>query len=222
MAYIRMDEARAVGRAAVPLQKSARTILAEQARAFDAALTYDIFLSHSFEDAEVIYGVKRMIEALRLSVYVDWIEDRALDRGKVTVKTAAVLRERMKACSSLVYAHSANSSSSVWMPWELGYFDGIKPGQVWILPLVSDDDSEFKGQEYLALYPPVEKLSNLARPHDAGVRSRRRRPSPGSAGECRQGQRRLLRSEVLMARRVIVPINLLPNTGRMCNRRRAS
>jgi hypothetical protein len=80
----------------------------------------------------------------------------------VTVKTAAVLRERMKACSSLVYAHSANSPSSVWMPWELGYFDGIKPGQVWILPLVSDDDSEFKGQEYLALYPPVEKVSNLA------------------------------------------------------------
>ena len=162
MAYIRMDEARAAGRAAVPLQKSARRMLAEQARAFDAAQSYDIFLSHSFDDAEVIYGVKRMIEALYLSVYVDWIDDPTLDRGKVTVQTAAVLRERMKACSSLVYAHSANSSSSVWMPWELGYFDGVKPQQVWILPLVANDDSEFKGQEYLGLYPPVEKLSSLA------------------------------------------------------------
>jgi hypothetical protein len=103
-----------------------------------------------------------MIEALHLSVYVDWIDDPALDRSKVTVETAAVLRERMKACSSLVYARSGNSSSSVWMPWELGYFDGIKPHQVWILPLVANDDSEFKGQEYLGLYPPVEKLSNLA------------------------------------------------------------
>jgi hypothetical protein len=162
MAYIRMDEARAVGRAAVPLQKSARSMLAEQARAFDAAQSYDIFLSHSFDDAEVIYGVKRMIEALYLSVYVDWIDDPTLDRSNVTVRTAAVLRERMKACSSLVYAHSANSSSSVWMPWELGYFDGIKPQQVWILPLVANDDSECKGQEYLGLYPPVEKLSSLA------------------------------------------------------------
>ena len=35
MAYIRMDEAREMGRAAVPLQKSARVILSEQARAFD-------------------------------------------------------------------------------------------------------------------------------------------------------------------------------------------
>lgn len=161
MAYIRMDEARAVGRAAVPLQKSARGMLSEQARAFDAALSYDIFLSHSFDDADAIYGVKRMIEALNLRVYVDWIDDPTLDRGKVTVKTAAVLRERMKACSSLVYAHSPNSSNSVWMPWELGYFDGIKPQQVWVLPLVTSDDSEFKGQEYLGLYPPVEKLSSL-------------------------------------------------------------
>ena len=161
MAYIRMDEARAVGRAAVPFQKSARAILSEQARAFDAALSYDIFLSHSFDDADAIYGVKRMIEALNLSVYVDWIDDPTLDRGKVTVKTAAVLRERMKACSSLVFAHSPNSSNSMWMPWELGYFDGIKPQQVWVLPLVTNDDSEFKGQEYLGLYPPVEKLSSL-------------------------------------------------------------
>jgi hypothetical protein len=86
----------------VPLQKSAGRILAEQARAFDAAAHYDIFLSHSFKDAEIILGVKKVIEDLGLTVYVDWIEDADLDRSKVTVKTAAVLRERMKSCSSLV------------------------------------------------------------------------------------------------------------------------
>jgi hypothetical protein len=162
VAYIKISEARAAGRAALPVQKSAGRVLTEQAQAFDAAEHYDIFLSHSFDDAEIIYGVKRMIEALNLTVYVDWIEDVKLDRNKVTVKTAAVLRERMKVCSSLVYAHSANSPHSVWMPWELGYFDGFRPHQVWILPLVSDYDNEFKDQEYLGLYPSVEKLSSLA------------------------------------------------------------
>ena len=162
MAYIRISEARAAAQAALPVQKRAGQVLSEQARAFDAALSYDIFLSHSSEDAEIIYGVKRMIEALGLTVYVDWVEDPQLDRSKVTAKTAATLRARMKACSSLVYAHSANSSSSSWMPWELGYFDGFRPHQVWILPLVSTYDSEFKEQEYLGLYPPVEKLSSLA------------------------------------------------------------
>ncbi len=48
------------------------------------------------------------------------------------------------------------------MPWELGYFDGFKPSYVWILPLVSAYDSEFNGQEYLGLYPPLEKLTDLA------------------------------------------------------------
>lgn len=48
------------------------------------------------------------------------------------------------------------------MPWELDYFDGFRPNQVWILPLVAYYDSEFKEQEYLGLYPPVEKLSSLA------------------------------------------------------------
>jgi hypothetical protein len=162
VAYIKISEARAAARAALPLQKRAGQILSEQARAFDAAERYDIFLSHSVDDAEIIYGVKKMIQALNLTVYVDWIEDAQMDRTKVTAKTAAVLRKRMKTCSSLVYAHSANSPSSAWMPWELGYFDGFRPRHVWILPLVSDYDSEFKDQEYLGLYPPVEKLSNLA------------------------------------------------------------
>src|SRR6266498_5013027 len=159
MAYLRISEARAAARAAlIPLQKSADQVLTEEARTAPAAKTYDIFLSHSYEDAELIYGVKKLIEDLGLTVYVDWIEDAKLDRSKVSTATAAVLRARMRCSSSLIYAHSANSPKSKWMPWELGYFDGFKPSQVWILPLVATSDSEFENQEYLGLYPPVEKL----------------------------------------------------------------
>ena len=118
-----------------------------------------MFLSHSYDDAEVILGVKKIIEALGLSVYVDWIDDAKLDRSKVTKETAGVLRLRMRACSSLVYAHSPNTADSKWMPWELGYFDGFKETSVWILPLVKDYDAEF--QEYLGLYPTVDKISGL-------------------------------------------------------------
>jgi hypothetical protein len=169
VAYLRISEARAAGRTAwVPLRKSADQLLTEEARTFSTAKSYDIFLSHSYDDGELILGVKKMIEALGANVYVDWIEDAKLDRSKVTVKTAALLRERMKTCSSLVYAHSANSPHSVWMPWELGYFDGLKPDHVWILPLVADTDSEYKKQEYLGLYPSVEKLTSLYGRQDLG------------------------------------------------------
>ena len=45
------------------------------------------------------------------------------------------------------------------MPWELGYFDGFRPDSISILPLVENYDSEWAGQEYLGLYPVIEKLN---------------------------------------------------------------
>jgi hypothetical protein len=169
MAYLRISEARAAGQAArIRVQKSADQILTENARAFDADAKYNVFLSHSYDDAEVILGVKKIMESFGLKVYVDWIDDSSLDRSKVTAKTAAVLRLRMQASSSLVYAHSPNASESVWMPWELGYFDSLRPHYVWILPLVEKYDFEFTGHEYLGLYPKVEKIEDLAGRLDLG------------------------------------------------------
>lgn len=163
MAYLRIAEARAAGQAARSyVSKSASQVLAEDARTFSPTQSYDVFLSHAYQDGEVILGVKKIIEGLGLTVYVDWIDDAGLDRGKVTSRTAQLLRERMRASLCLVYVHSSNSAQSVWMPWELGYFDGFQPSHVWILPLVSSYDSEFNGQEYLGLYPPLEKLTDLA------------------------------------------------------------
>jgi hypothetical protein len=163
MAYLRISEARAAGQGArLYISKSASQMLTEDARRFSSLNRYDVFLSHAFKDGDIVLGVKSLIEAEGLTVYVDWIEDTTLDRTKVTRSTAKVLRERMRTCSSLVYVHTPNASESAWMPWELGYFDAFKPGFVWIMPLVELSDSEFKGQEYLGLYPPIENVSSLA------------------------------------------------------------
>lgn len=35
--------------------------------------TFDVFLSHSLHDAPLILGLKRVLEADGLSIYVDWI-----------------------------------------------------------------------------------------------------------------------------------------------------
>lgn len=136
-------------------ENKARTILGEslnEQRTFSAAnKTYDIFLSHSSSDATLVAGLKLEIEDLGYSVYVDWIEDPKLSRKDVTRETALVLQARMKQCSSLIYAFSENASNSKWMPWELGYFDGIK-GAVAVLPISIDSKSSFKGSEYLGIY----------------------------------------------------------------------
>lgn len=138
------------------IAKTARTVLREDAQRFSAVGGYDVFLSHSSLDADVILGLKVTIEGHGLRVYVDWIEDPQLDRSKVTPTTANALRERMKACRALFYAHSLNAANSKWMPWELGYFDGLGR-RVGIVPVADIRRDGFNGQEYLGLYPYVDE-----------------------------------------------------------------
>jgi len=80
-----------------------------------------------------------------------------VSRDNVTSETADLLRKRMKQSKSLIYIATQNSTESKWMPWELGYFDGFSDGSVAVLPLLENSSSSFVGQEYLGLYPKVEK-----------------------------------------------------------------
>ena len=123
MAYFTKSEARAAAARTRGLQKSAGKtsdrILRESVNAAVVTDTFDIFLSHSIADAEIVLGIKQLLEETGLKVYVDWVEDAQLDRRAVTKETAAALRQRMKQSKSLIYLSSDNSSSSKWMPWEL-------------------------------------------------------------------------------------------------------
>lgn len=166
MAFVTVPEARAAARgmtstmAATELRKSASAPPSAQ---------YHIFLSHSREDAVVIAGVKTLLENEGLRVYVYWAEEDQSDQ--VTAATAANLRLRMNNCQALVYASSQASPRSRWMPWELGYFDGRKPGRVAIMPLPSSTSADFHGQEYLGLYPKVERISWQSGRRGLGVRT---------------------------------------------------
>jgi hypothetical protein len=155
MAFVTFAEARAASRAAGILL--AESELRESASTPRTA-TFDVFLSHSSEDADIIAGVKAILERDGLSVYVDWLEDPQADRRRVTPETARLLRDRMNHCKFLLYASSSASRTTKWMPWELGYFDGNRPGRVGVLPLVASAASTFQGQEYLGLYPPFEDI----------------------------------------------------------------
>lgn len=135
--------------------KTASKILQESKESDSLFKTYDVFLSHAFKDAGLVLGAKTMLEEKGLSVYVDWIEDSQLDRSKVTEETANTIRERILKCNSLFYFTTSNSEFSKWMPWEAGYFDGVK-NKVAILPAIEDDESSFKGREYLGLYPYID------------------------------------------------------------------
>jgi hypothetical protein len=127
--------------------------LANEASEYNAAKTYDLFLSHSSMDADIVYGLKSALEESGLSVYVYWIND-VTESIAVNSDTAERLRQRMKSCKCLLYATSDNAQNSKWMPWELGYFDGAR-GKVAVCPITNS--SSFDGREYLGLYPIMEK-----------------------------------------------------------------
>lgn len=120
---------------------------------------FDIFLSHSSRDAQLILGIRDWLISQNLRVYVDWIDDPELDRSFVSAATAARLREQMGNSRSLIYATSRAAKTSRWMPWELGYFDAAKGSpRVSIMRLDSSSSSKFVGEEYLGLYKQIEYL----------------------------------------------------------------
>ena len=154
MALFKESYLRTRAAAGTPIYESADTVLVKKAAAFSTADQFDIFLSHSFSDKDIVLGIWFALEDMGYKVYVDWIHDRHLSRETVTRATAEVLRDRMRNSKSLFFATSSGSSASKWMPWELGFKDGHNQKAA-ILPIAQTDTQSYVGQEYLGVYPYI-------------------------------------------------------------------
>lgn len=89
--------------------------------------TYDLFLSHSSIDSNMLLRLKSILNHININVYIDWVNDRdALKRELTNVNTANAIIERLKASKALLYVHTEASQNSRWAPWELGFFHAIK------------------------------------------------------------------------------------------------
>ncbi len=136
--------------------KSAENLIAENVKVASAgAGVRDIFLSHRYADKVELVGLMRMLEDMNLTVFVDWREYSELSRQHVTRVTAAMLKKDMSRCRTLLFAVTSTASQSIWMPWELGLFDGMK-SRVAIVPL-TEHGKDIPGQEYLELYPWIDR-----------------------------------------------------------------
>lgn len=113
---------------------------------------YDVFLSQTIRDAEIVLGVYDYLEERGYAVFCDWIELPEMDRAAVTPSNAAAVREAMRASDSMLFIDTQGAAQSRWMCWELGWFDAAK-GHVAILPVVAQDTEYYYGREFLGLYP---------------------------------------------------------------------
>jgi len=132
----------------------AASVLTEQIKKQVLVDKHDIFLSHVFDDKEIVLGLALMIEDFGYTVYLDWRDDPLIDRKTVTTKTVERLRTRMKASRCLLYSTTEHAIESKWMPWELGFKDGDNT-RVAILPISRIQTTSYQGQEYLGVYPYI-------------------------------------------------------------------
>lgn len=131
-------------------------MLVEQAAAAEDE-RFGVFLSHSSnEPAAILLGVYETLVDAKLSVYVDSYSDPQLDPDHVGRGTAELLRHRLRSSASLLYVHSRYFSRSRWMPWELGFADA-HCGRVGVLPVTLGRTGIYKGEEFLSLYPYVDR-----------------------------------------------------------------
>ena len=131
-------------------------LFSESTVRFDASQQYDLFISHSFCDNELVSGLYELFQRAGYKVYIDWVNDKELDRYNVSTETASTIKKRIEASKGMAYISTSNSSYSRWCPWELGVADGMKD-KVCIIPVMTGD---FKGQEYLGLYPYLDYERN--------------------------------------------------------------
>ena len=93
---------------------------------FDLQKHYDVFLSHSSLDNNLVLQLMSILNSKGLTVYIDWVEDKlALKRELTSADTAKVLIERIKSSRAIVYVKTTQSALSLWTPWELGYAQAI-------------------------------------------------------------------------------------------------
>ena len=144
---------------------SATEAINESVRQLNSGKQFDIFLSHCSNDFEIVFGLKYTLEDLNYSVYVDW-DDAKLKPQNITPQTAEILKSRMAQCKCLIYAFSESATHSKWMPWELGYFDGLK-GKVAVLPISLNTKYVYAGSEYVGLYYHVQFAKTAKSNEDA-------------------------------------------------------
>ena len=116
---------------------------------------YSIFLSHSHHDEYLVKKIVLLLKTLGVEVYVDWLDDTM--PSSTCDKTASRIKQKIKQNHKFIFLATNNSIESKWCNWEIGFGDANKYNDDDIAIFPVKDDNEWKGNEYLQLYPSIKK-----------------------------------------------------------------
>lgn len=124
-----------------------------------AAGVQTAFLCHSHKDQDLVRGLVQTFEDAGLKIYVDWADSsmpETPDRN-----TASRIQQKIKSLNLFLFLATANSMSSRWCPWEIGFADGVKKADS-ILVIPTSDGYTTHGAEYLDLYRRIDVANDGA------------------------------------------------------------
>jgi len=109
-----------------------------------------VFLSHKHEEVNFVLKIKEFFDVQGIYVKVDWLDPYM---PKVTsLETAYKIRQHIMHSDKFILIDSESSKESLWIPWELGFADGVKGLiDIAVLP-VTYNTQEWKGREYYGIY----------------------------------------------------------------------
>lgn len=124
-----------------------------------------VFLSHKHDELEHLERVRYLLEKLHTSVYVDWADPEM--QHPTDRKTAEALKDKIKKYDKFIFIASDAAIDSEWCNWEIGYGDAQKyeSDKIALFP-IKQDNREWKGNEYLQLYPSIEYFDGNTRYSD--------------------------------------------------------
>lgn len=117
-----------------------------------------VFISHKHEDLNDLMGVIGFLEKqYNVRCYIDGLDQTM---PKVTsAETASKIKNRIKTCNKFILLATTKAIESKWCNWELGFGDSQKyqGNDLAIFPIKMKTElsTEFKGNEYMDLYPTV-------------------------------------------------------------------
>ena len=117
-----------------------------------------VFISHRHDDLEDLSGLIGFLEQnYNVKAYID-SKDSSMP-SVTSGATASKIKERIRQCNKFILLATDGAVESKWCNWELGYGDSQKfsSKDIAILPLKRKgyDDSSYKGNEYMQIYPYI-------------------------------------------------------------------
>lgn len=138
-----------------------RAVVAKSLREARAAKQQTAFLCHSHLDVGLVKGLQNFLNDQGWDIYIDWLDD---DMPSVPDKeTAEKIKGKIVESDWFLFLATANSTSSRWCPWEIGYADAKRGYEHIVIIQTEDDGGKHHGNEYLQLYRKLIEASSNTR-----------------------------------------------------------